>query len=188
MCMQQRRAVAKSVSWSSNEYAWTAVSSRPRYLCGIWVTQLPPLDMQLSVLQASRTNKCDLPTVTPSCVLTGDEAFELAKYMLKPFPTRNLTAEQRIANYHISWERRISENLLGIWGNRWPCFRVPFLLAPEKIQVITLATLTLHNWLRADASTRNVYCPQSSFDRDKPETAYTFYRVWHVLSIAFYVQ
>ena len=84
-------------------------------------------------------------TASVPCVLTGDEAFGLAKYMLKPFPSRNLTVEQRITNYRISRGRRISENLLGIWGNRWRCFRVPFLLAPEKVQVITLATLTLHN-------------------------------------------
>ena len=62
-------------------------------------------------------------------VLTGDEAFGLSKYMLKPYPSRNLTVEQRITNYRISRGRRISENILGILGNRWRCFRVPFLLA-----------------------------------------------------------
>ena len=42
-------------------------------------------------------------------LLTGDEAFPLSKYMLKPYPNRNLSVEQRIANYRISRGTRISE-------------------------------------------------------------------------------
>ena len=80
-------------------------------------------------------------------VLTGDEAFPLSEHMLKPYPRRDLTVEERIANYRISRGRRISENILGIIGNRWRCFRSPFLLCPEKVQQITMAILTLHNWL-----------------------------------------
>ena len=68
-------------------------------------------------------------------VLTGDEAFGLSKYMLRPYPSRNLTVEQRISNYRISRGRRISENILGILGNRWRCFRVPFLLVPSKVKL-----------------------------------------------------
>ena len=104
-------------------------------------------------------------------VLTGDEAFGLSKYMLKPYPSRNLTVEQRITNYRISRGRRISKNILGILGNRWRCFRVPFLLAPCKVKGITLAALTLHNWLRADTSSRNIYSPPTLVDREDPEMA-----------------
>ena len=67
-------------------------------------------------------------------VLTGDEAFPLSKHMFKPYPRRNLTVEERIANYRISRGRKISENILGILGNRWRCFLAPFLLQPEKEQ------------------------------------------------------
>ena len=104
-------------------------------------------------------------------VLTGDEAFGLSKYMLKPYPSGNLTVEQRITNYRISRGGRISENILGILGNRWRCFRVPFLLAPFKVKGITLAALTLHNWLRADTSSRNIYSPPTLVGREDPETA-----------------
>ena len=103
-------------------------------------------------------------------VLTGDEAFPLSRYMLKPYPNINLTVEQRIANYRISRGRRISETLLGIFVNRWRCFKVPFLLHPSKVKIITLAALTLHNWLRADQSSRNVYCPASLPDMEDPLT------------------
>ena len=99
-------------------------------------------------------------------VLTGDEAFPLSEHMLKPYPNRNLSVEQRVANKRISRGRRISENLLGILVNRLRCFKVPFLLHPSKVKIITLAALSLHNWLRADASSRNVYCPPTLIDRE----------------------
>lgn len=81
------------------------------------------------------------------------------------------TVEQRIANYRISRGRRIPENILGILGNRWRCFRVPFLLVPSKVEGITLVALTLHNWLRADSTSRNIYCPPTLVDREDPDTA-----------------
>ena len=52
-------------------------------------------------------------------VLTGDEAFPLTTYLLKPYPSKDLPEEQRITNYRISRGRRISENILRILGNRW---------------------------------------------------------------------
>ena len=88
-------------------------------------------------------------------VLTGDEAFGLAKYMLRPYPQKDLTVEQRIANYHISQGQKISENILGMLCNRWRCLRVPFLLGPEKVKKIVLAILVLHNWLRADTNSND---------------------------------
>ena len=103
-------------------------------------------------------------------VLTGDEAFPLSEHMLKPYPNRNLSVEQRVANKRISRGRRISANLLGILVNRWRCFKVPFLLRPSKVKIITLAALSLYNWLRADASSRNVHCPPTLIDGEDPNT------------------
>jgi hypothetical protein len=97
-------------------------------------------------------------------VLTGDEAFPLSKHMIQPYPRRNLTVEERIANFRISRGRRISENIIGILGNRWRCFRASFLLCPEKVEQITMAVLTLHNWLRSDNASRNIYCPLTLID------------------------
>ena len=90
--------------------------------------------------------------------------------MLRPYPQKNLTVEQRIANYCISRGRRISENILGILCNRWRCLRVPFLLCPVKVREIVLAILVLHNWLRADKSSKHIYCPPALIDQDNPET------------------
>ena len=111
-------------------------------------------------------------------VITADEAFSLASYMLKPYPRKSLTVEERIANYRISRGRRISENILGILAYRWRCFRAPFLLSPVKVQKIAMAVLTLHNWLNSDRFSRNVYCPPGLTDNENPETGEIIQGTW----------
>lgn len=81
-------------------------------------------------------------------VLTGDDAFGLTKYLMKPYPQSGLDINKRIYNYRLSRMRRIAENGFGIIGNRWRVFRAPILLDPDKVIKITLAALTLHNFLR----------------------------------------
>ena len=45
-------------------------------------------------------------------------------------------------------EMHISKCIL---ANRWRVFRKRFLLELEKVKLITLAVLTLHNWLRKES-------------------------------------
>ena len=47
--------------------------------------------------------------------------------------------------------RRISENGFGILANKWRVFCRPFSLEPEKVKIVTLAAITLHNWLRSES-------------------------------------
>ena len=101
---------------------------------------------------ASCDNPLNIPPLRPLpgatkpilFVLARDEAFRLSKHMLKPYPRRNLMVEERIANYRISRGRRISENILGILGNRWHCFRASFLLQPRKL--LPLQPALVHNY------------------------------------------
>ena len=58
----------------------------------------------------------------PICDITGDDAFPLKNYLMKPYPLKNLTLEKRIFNYRLSRKRRISENGFGIFGKQMACF------------------------------------------------------------------
>ena len=53
--------------------------------------------------------------------LLGDEAFALMPWMVKLYSQKQLTREERTANYRISRGRRVVENALGILVS---CFRV----------------------------------------------------------------
>ena len=91
-------------------------------------------------------------------VLTGDDAFTLKPYLIKPCPQSGLTEERRIYNYCHSRTKGISENLFGIIANRWHVFRLVILLPPKTIEIMLIATLTVHNFLRKSPS-RNIFCP-----------------------------
>ena len=117
-------------------------------------------------------------------VCTGDDAFPLSKYMMKPYPFKSLSVEKKIFNYRLSRMRRISENAFGILANRWRVFRRPFLLEPDKVKIITLATITLHNWLRSDSNKGKVYIPSGLVDREDIESGRVINGSWRSDEIA----
>ena len=102
---------------------------------------------------ALESGSLNLPDPTPlpgrsksvPYLCTGDDAFSLSSFMIKPYPQKRLTTEKHVFNYRLSRMRRISENGFGILTNRRRVFRRPFTLEPEKVKVIVLATITLHN-------------------------------------------
>ena len=94
----------------------------------------------------------------------------LSSFMMKPYPQKGLTTDRRVFNYRLSRVRRISENGFGILANRWRVFRRPFSLEPEKVKVISLAAITLHNWLRKDSTYGRVYIPSESVDTEDTTT------------------
>ena len=97
--------------------------------------------------------------------LAGDDAFTLKPYFMKPYPQSGLTEDRRIYNCHHSRARRISENLFGIIANCWRVFRSVILLPPKTIEIMLMATLTVHNFLRKSPS-RNIYCQASPADSE----------------------
>ena len=96
-------------------------------------------------------------------VITGDDAFPLKNYLMKPYLQRNLTVEKRIFNYRLSRKRRISENGFGILANRWRIFRRSLALGPEKVKT---ATVTLHNWQRSRSSVGKIDLPVGLVDQE----------------------
>ena len=52
-------------------------------------------------------------------VFSGDDAFGLRPYMMKPYGSRGLDDEQRIFNYRLSMARRVVENAFGIMANHF---------------------------------------------------------------------
>ena len=68
--------------------------------------------------------------------MLGDDAFGLMPCLIKPYSGRQLTREERIANYRISRGRRVVENSFGILGQK-------------VVRDIVLTCVVLHNMLRS---------------------------------------
>ena len=105
------------------ECLYADVGSNGRvYDSGVW--------NKSSLLQAIQHGSVKLPkddalpvngVITPY-VFVCDDAFALKKFMMKPYPQQNLTADKGVYNYRHRRARRISENLFGILANRWRIF------------------------------------------------------------------
>lgn len=97
----------------------------------------------------------------------GDEAFALSENVMKPFsgyfPRQSL---QRLFNYRICRARRVVENVFGILSAVFRVLRKPLLLEPEKAQLIVLTVAHLHNFLRRNKTSRQLYTPPGTFDQE----------------------
>jgi hypothetical protein len=81
--------------------------------------------------------------------MVGDEAFPLRNYLMKPYPSRNLSHAERVFNYRICRARRIVENTFGIMAQRFGVLLKPMLLSPDRAEKVVLACCALHNMLRS---------------------------------------
>ena len=79
--------------------------------------------------------------------------------MMKPYSQNDLTIDKTICNYRQSRALRISENLFGIFANRWRIFYTMIPLISKRIDNTILSTLALDNMLCRSTSSRNVYRP-----------------------------
>ena len=111
---------------------------------------------QTELYEFLRSGECGVPP--PRCMpgddrpmpfsIAGDDAFALEEWLMKPFPSMNLTLEERIFNYRLSRARRVVENAFGIMAQRFRCLLFERLQTPENIEVITEACVILHNMMR----------------------------------------
>ncbi|KAF2891356.1 hypothetical protein ILUMI_14817 [Ignelater luminosus] len=106
----------------------------------------------------------ELSTELPFFFL-GDAAFPLSEHIMKPYSGIHPNGStKRIFNYRLSRARRVVENAFGILSNVFRVLRKPMLLQPETAQLVVMATVCLHNFLRNSHTSRDYYTPPTAFD------------------------
>uniref|UniRef100_A0A8C1YIC8 DDE Tnp4 domain-containing protein n=1 Tax=Cyprinus carpio TaxID=7962 RepID=A0A8C1YIC8_CYPCA len=80
-------------------------------------------------------------------IIVGDAAFPLKTYLLRPYPGRDISTQQRIFNYRLSRVRNVVENAFGILSSRWRILHSRINIHPDKINSLILSACLLHNFL-----------------------------------------
>lgn len=122
------------------------------------------------------TNQLHLPLSKPlpplseymPYVIIADDAFALSPNIMKPYPgVQEKGSAMRIYNYRLSRARRVVENVFGIKTSVFRVFRKPIPLEPEKVSLITMTCVLLHNFLRKSNVSRSTYSPPGTFDSEE---------------------
>lgn len=87
----------------------------------------------------------EMPTVTIS-----DDAFQLSRRNLKPYPNKKLSEDEIAFNYMLSRNRRVVECAFGILARTWQVLFTKIDREPTKATEIVCAIVALHNFVRED--------------------------------------
>ncbi|XP_047517486.1 protein ANTAGONIST OF LIKE HETEROCHROMATIN PROTEIN 1-like [Pieris napi] len=103
-------------------------------------------------------------------VIVGDSAFALTENIMKPYPgIHERGNKKRIFNYRLSRARRIIENVFGILCVVFRVFTKPIPLKPANCELVVIAYVYLHNFLRRNSVSRSIYTPPETFDFEDSE-------------------
>uniref|UniRef100_A0A667XNS7 DDE Tnp4 domain-containing protein n=1 Tax=Myripristis murdjan TaxID=586833 RepID=A0A667XNS7_9TELE len=89
-------------------------------------------------------------------VFVTDEAFPLRRNLMRPYPAKGLSTEQRIFNYRISRAHLFVENAFGILSSQWRLYRRAIKICPEVAEACVKATCVLHNFIQRTSQTTAV--------------------------------
>lgn len=110
---------------------------------------------------------CPLPgsNMEVPYVFIGDGAFALSTHLIKPYPgNHDLGSPKRIFNQKLSSSRVVVENVFGILASKFRVFRKPIALDADKVTLITMTCVLLHNYLRRRGSSAQIYTPPGTID------------------------
>lgn len=79
-------------------------------------------------------------------------------------------SRQRIFNYRLCRARRIVENAFGIMASVFQVFKKPLTVQVDTVIPVILACVALHNYLRRNKTSADLYSPSGSFDVENIET------------------
>lgn len=98
-------------------------------------------------------------------VFLGDGAFALGMNLMKPYPgNHDRDSPERIFNKKLSSARVIVENTFGILSAKFRIFKSPIELSPEKVSIVTMSCILLHNYLKKSNTSTRIYCPPGTID------------------------
>ena len=82
-------------------------------------------------LLSRNAKKLSLSDVELPFVITGDEAYPLLSYLMRPYLRRQLLESRRLFNYRLSRGRRVVESVFGILAGKWRILNKPIETSPN---------------------------------------------------------
>ena len=117
--------------------------------------------LQLSIAKPLESRQKELPYV-----FIADEAFPQAENIMKRYSgLHSRRSIERIFNYRLSRARRVVENVFGIMASVFRLLRKPLLLEPSKAEIVIMAIVHLHNFLRNRAP-KTYYSMDEEYNMD----------------------
>lgn len=99
--------------------------------------------------------------------IVADEAFPLSANIMKVYSGfHNRGTRERIFNYRLCRARRVVENAFGVLSSVFRVLRKPLLIEAGNATSVVCAITHLHNFLRRNQESANLYTPPGSFDDD----------------------